>query len=121
MAGNEVPIKTLDEIGSFEGCEEIPLVSKSVDPETGGGIQLASLMDAVQQNPDLFLDVDSYASNLTSEKVTPEEKSVELLMALREAGLLIQGETVEVDRDKTIDVPIWVLVSLFRSILKRLR
>ena len=120
MEFDEVSLTALDEIGSFEGCEEIPLVSRSVDQETGG-IQLASLMDAVQQIPDLFLDVDSYASNLTSEKVTPEEKSVELLMALREAGLLIQGETVEVDRDKTIDVPIWVLVSLFRSILKRLR
>ena len=104
---------------SSTGCEESKMVFGSSDFPSG--IPEPDLMAAVQQQTELILDSDSFAASLIDETTTPESRAVELLMAMRETGLLIQSETVEVDRDKKVEVPIWVVVALFKSVLKRLR
>ena len=79
------------------------------------------LMAAVQGQQSLALDPESFAASLIDEDVPPDARAIDLIMAMREVGLVIQKETVEVDRAKKVKVPIWALVALFKAVLKRLR
>ena len=68
---------------------------------------------------DLPLVMDSFAWELREER-TPTRESIDLLMALRLIAMTIQEIDLSVSRDHKVEVPLWAVTSLFRSVLKRL-
>ena len=69
---------------------------------------------------DLPLEMESFAWELREER-TPTRESIDLLMALRLVAMTIQEIDLSVSRDYKVEVPLWAVTSLFRSVLKRLR
>jgi hypothetical protein len=69
---------------------------------------------------DLSLEIDSFAWELTVDR-SPTKESLELLMALRHTALELQELDLSVLRDHKVEIPLWALTSMFRSVLKRLR
>ena len=64
--------------------------------------------------------MDSFAWELREER-TPTRESIDLLMALRLIAMTIQEIELSVSRDHKVEVPLWTVVAMFRSVLKRLR